>query len=231
MIPLDKVTLYRSARHGSGRSSRSSISSVREPITDIDKIIKFHAERNGISESLVRAVIKAESGGDPRAQSRCGACGLMQLMPGTAAEMGIYDLFDPDENIAGGAEYLSKMLELFGGRKELALAAYNAGPGAVKKYGGVPPFSETRNYVQRVLRYEQDFQRGVRLQIASATDTNRPTVSARTDTNPNDFAITTKNGITIRGTSYKKLASGIQIKTSRKWEFVPNDSIRNTNFS
>jgi len=127
---------------------------------DIREVVDFHAKRRGLSEALVKAVIHAESGGNPLAKSRSGACGLMQLMPATAAEMGIYNLFDPDQNIAGGTMYLAKMFVLFDGDKNLALAAYNAGPRAVKKYRGVPPYRETRAYIKRVLRFEKDYTAG-----------------------------------------------------------------------
>jgi len=129
----------------------------RRLLDDLREVINFHAKRRGLSEALVKAVIHAESGGNPLAKSRSGACGLMQLMPTTAAEMGIHNLFDPDQNIAGGTRYLAKMLELFDGNKELALAAYNAGPRTVRRYRGVPPYRETRVYIQRVLRFEKDY--------------------------------------------------------------------------
>lgn len=133
---------------------------------DIKEVIDFHAKRRGLSEALVKAVIHAESGGNPLAKSRSGACGLMQLMPSTAAEMGIYNLFDLDQNIAGGTTYLAKMFELFDGNKELALAAYNAGPRAVKRYRGVPPYRETRMYIKRVLRFEKDYASGRNIRLS-----------------------------------------------------------------
>jgi len=99
----------------------------------------------------VRAVIQAESAFNPRAVSPKGALGLMQLMPATAEEYGVSDAFNPAENIAAGVKYLKRLLDKYEGRVELALAAYNAGPGAVKKYGGkVPPYRETQNYVARI---------------------------------------------------------------------------------
>lgn len=129
-------------------------------LDDIVGLIDFHAQRRGISEALVKAVIHVESSGNPFARSRSGACGLMQLMPITAEEMGVNNVFDPDENIAGGTGYLAKMLERFDGDKKLALAAYNAGPNAVRKYRGVPPYPETRRYVERVLRLEKRYASG-----------------------------------------------------------------------
>jgi soluble lytic murein transglycosylase-like protein len=114
-------------------------------------LIEEHAALNLVSADLVRALIQAESAFNPRALSPKGAMGLMQLMPATAAEHGVRDPFDPVENIRAGVKYLKSLLDAYDGRVELALAAYNAGPGAVKKYGGkVPPYRETQNYVSRI---------------------------------------------------------------------------------
>jgi soluble lytic murein transglycosylase-like protein len=114
-------------------------------------LIEEHAAINTVSPDLVRAVIQAESAFNPRATSPKGAMGLMQLMPGTAAELGVVDPYDPEENIRAGVKYLRQLLDSYDGKVELALAAYNAGPGAVKKYGGtVPPYRETRNYVAKI---------------------------------------------------------------------------------
>lgn len=104
----------------------------------------------GVDASLLRAVIHAESAFNPLAVSIKGAQGLMQLMPGTASDLGVSDAFDVAQNIRGGARYLAQLLADFNGDEELATAAYNAGPGAVRKYGGVPPYAETKVYVQRV---------------------------------------------------------------------------------
>lgn len=109
------------------------------------------AGRRHLDPDLVQAVIGVESGNDPLTVSRKGALGLMQLMPETARLMGVSDPFDPEENIQGGVKYLASMLERFRGRLDLALAAYNAGPTAVERHGGIPPYTETRNYVARVL--------------------------------------------------------------------------------
>jgi soluble lytic murein transglycosylase-like protein len=105
-----------------------------------------------IDEDLLASVVRAESGGQVRAVSRTGARGLMQLMPGTASAMGVDDAFKPDENIAGGTAYLDALLTRYHDNVALALAAYNAGPGAVDKYHGIPPYRETREYVARVIR-------------------------------------------------------------------------------
>lgn len=105
-----------------------------------------------IDEDLLASVVRAESGGQVRAVSRTGAQGLMQLMPGTASAMGVQDAFKPEQNIAGGTAYLDSLLTRYHDNVALALAAYNAGPGAVDKYHGVPPYRETREYVSRVIR-------------------------------------------------------------------------------
>lgn len=117
---------------------------------DMDQIFEEAADRFGISSRLLRAVAKAESNFNPRAVSHAGAMGVMQLMPSTAKNLGVADPYDARQNIMGGAKYLKENLDKFGDVR-LALAAYNAGPGAVQKYGGVPPYSETQNYVKKIM--------------------------------------------------------------------------------
>jgi hypothetical protein len=118
---------------------------------DIAPIIIAEARRNNIDPILLKTVIRYESGFCASAVSPAGACGLMQLMPGTAAVLGVIDVFSPHQNIAGGAQYIRRQLDSFGGNVAFALAAYNAGPGAVSEYGGIPPFEETQNYVNMIL--------------------------------------------------------------------------------
>jgi soluble lytic murein transglycosylase-like protein len=125
-------------------------------ITAYDDIIRDHAGEHGVPAALVKAVIAAESNFDPRARSPKGAQGLMQLMPGTARSLGVADAFDPAQNLDGGVRHLGSLLTLYGGDVSRALAAYNAGEGAVARHGGIPPFKETREYVKKVLqRYEK----------------------------------------------------------------------------
>jgi soluble lytic murein transglycosylase-like protein len=118
-----------------------------------DDVISEAARRNGLSTSLLKALIHVESYFNPRAISKKGAMGLMQIMPENLSLLNIEDPFDPWENIMGGAAYLKAMLERFSGQLPLALAAYNAGPSAVEKYNDIPPYPETRQYVRKVMRY------------------------------------------------------------------------------
>jgi len=118
---------------------------------DLDAIFNAAGERFNISPNLLKAVAQVESNFRPNVTSTAGAMGIMQLMPGTARGLGVDDPFDPEQNIMGGARYLRQMLDRFDGDVSLALAAYNAGPGAVQRHGGIPPFRETQNYVPRVL--------------------------------------------------------------------------------
>jgi len=116
-------------------------------------LIRRHASYYSLEEALVKAVIKVESDYQPRIVSKKGAQGLMQLIPETAKLLKVQNPFDPSENIRGGSAYLRRMLDLFDNDVELALAAYNSGPSTVQRYGGIPPYDETRNYVKKVKHY------------------------------------------------------------------------------
>lgn len=121
------------------------------PSDSLDKIINDTASAHGLHPALLHSVIKAESGGNPGAVSRKGARGLMQLMPATARRLNVSNAFDPAENVEAGTRYLSDLLARYDNRLDLALAAYNAGPGKVDAYGSVPPYRETVNYVTRII--------------------------------------------------------------------------------
>ena len=130
-----------------------------------DQIVREASRVQGVDSDFIHSVIQQESGGNAKAVSRAGARGLMQLMPGTAAQLGVADSFSPEQNVHGGARYLRELLERYHGDAIKALAAYNAGPGAVDRYRGVPPYRETQLYVQRIVRqYNSKKQTGPRIQ-------------------------------------------------------------------
>jgi len=137
----------RKARKGIGRSS-----------TRFDPLITSASKKHRVAFPLVKAVIKAESDFNPKAVSRKGAKGLMQIMPQNYRHLNITNPFNPRENIMGGTRYLRYLLDRFDGKISLSLAAYNAGPEAVERYQGIPPYKETRNYVKKVLRYYRHFK-------------------------------------------------------------------------
>ncbi len=124
---------------------------------ELEPVIRRYSSQHRLHPALIRAVIKAESNFDPRAVSRAGAIGLMQLMPQTAVRLDVRDMYDPDDNVGGGTKYLRQLLDRFHGNLPLALAAYNAGENAVEHYQALPPFDETRQYVRKVLHYYRTF--------------------------------------------------------------------------
>ena len=157
---IEKSNLFK------GNSSSLKSEDIKSPVEKIspsnkslqridkyDHIIKDAAEKYDLDEKLIKSVILTESAGRADAKSKANAKGLMQLMDSTATDMGVKDSWDPKDNINGGTKYLSKLLNQFDGEVDLALAAYNAGPGNVNKYNGIPPFKETQAYVKRVNNY------------------------------------------------------------------------------
>lgn len=138
------------------KERQNSSSSGLTAGTSMDRIFEEAARKYGVDIDLLKAVGKAESGFNASAVSSAGAIGVMQLMPATAKSLGVTNPYDARQNIMGGAKYISQLLDKYDGNTRLALAAYNAGSGNVDKYGGIPPFEETQNYVKRVMEYAGD---------------------------------------------------------------------------
>jgi soluble lytic murein transglycosylase-like protein len=158
-MSVNNINSTKTVAANAGRKTRSSnntdfasiLSSSKENSgTGLDGIFEAASLKYNVPVSLLKAVAKVESSFNPNATSRCGAMGIMQLMPRTAKSLGVTDAYDPEQNIMGGAKYLSKLLHEYNGDTGLALAAYNAGPGNVRKYNGIPPFAQ--GYVDKVMR-------------------------------------------------------------------------------
>ena len=156
----------------SGISAAQTTASSANSYTsgELDSIFEEAANSYGVSSIILKSIAKAESGFNPSAVSNAGAVGIMQLMPSTAAALGVSNSYDARETIMGGAKYISQLLSNYQGNISLALAAYNAGSANVDKYGGIPPFTETQNYVKKVLSYMEEFGSAVSNTVSSVSD-------------------------------------------------------------
>lgn len=152
---------YESNKSKVNQTGSETFSSYLNEEKSLDDIFEEASRKYNVPLNLLKAIGKAESDFNPKAVSKSGARGVMQLMPGTAKDLGVTDSFDPEQNVMGGSKYISDLLKRYDGDTKLALAAYNAGMGNVKKYGGIPPFKETQNYVVKVMKYmDEDFTAG-----------------------------------------------------------------------
>lgn len=147
----------------------------------LEQIFQKASDTYSVSKDLLKAMAKAESNFRQYATSHCGAMGIMQLMPSTASSLGVTDAYDPEQNIMGGAQYISRLLEKYNGNLVYAVAAYNAGSGNVDKYGGIPPFKETQNYVVKVLQYMEEGVTIPESSAASAPGTSAPASTFHTN--------------------------------------------------
>lgn len=152
--PIDLYTLHKNKEITPTANPTTSFSDTLQTASQsLDDIFQKASQKYDVPVSLLKAIGKAESNFNPNAVSCAGAQGVMQLMPATAKSLGVTDSFDAEQNIMGGAKYIKQMLDRYDGNVKLALAAYNAGSGNVEKYGGIPPFKETQNYVTKVMSY------------------------------------------------------------------------------
>lgn len=185
MIEINSVSSIESNKNVSvnrkSTENNSSFSSYLGESKSLDDIFKRAAQKYNVPENLLKAIGKAESNFNPKAVSRAGAQGVMQLMPATAKELGVTDPFDAEQNIMGGAKYISGLLKKYNGDTKLALAAYNAGSGNVAKYGGIPPFKETQNYVVKVMKYAgQQLDKEIAAADSKLQETPEKTVATTT---------------------------------------------------
>lgn len=190
-LKIEKKTYYPDSNMHSytnwGNSEASVLPSYNRNKNAFDHIIKQAASQHGISEGLIKAVMHTESGFNVNARSPVGAQGLMQLMPATARRFNVSNAFDPQQNIMAGAKYLAWLTKRFNGNTSLVLASYNAGEGNVAKYGGIPPFKETQDYVRRVSsRFSNLYSNGVGLSSSSNHDSRPDNAKIIAQSTPNE---------------------------------------------
>lgn len=178
--------------------------------TPMDEIFEEASRETGVDIRLLKAVGKAESNFRASATSHCGAMGVMQLMPGTAKSLGVTNAYDPKQNIMAGSKYLAKLLDKYDGDTKLALAAYNAGSGNVAKYGGIPPFKETQNYVKRVLEYAgEEFNTNQTVQGSAPGETIQEQAGMAAQTYNSEY-----------GDAYKMMVQMMQLQMQQKLQSI-----------
>ena len=204
-------------------TEENSFSSYLSCTKSLEDIFQNAAATYDVPVNLLKAVAKAESEFNPNAVSHCGAQGIMQLMPATASYLGVEDAFDPEQNIMGGAKYLSSLLKTYDGDVTLALAAYNAGSGNVKKYGGVPPFKETQNYIKKISGFlNQNFSLDTVIYSTKKTNTVNETTNIQNSGNTKNVAILIPNSNT-KNTSTKVLNNNTENISERSYTTISSN--------
>lgn len=205
--------------------SKKSFQSFLGESKDLDAIFQKAADKYGVDVKLLKAIGKAESDFNPNSTSHCGAMGIMQLMPETAKGLGVTNAYDPEQCIMGGAKLISNLLKKYDGDVTLALAGYNAGTGNVRKYGGVPPFKETQNYIKKVLKYSGSAGN------VKVNDTTASSQSTNNNTGAQQTAQTSQqaNNHTVPQAGTRMIPSGYQLK--RAAEEKANTQINEANTS
>lgn len=157
--PQNSSVSFQEFLENASNSNNSSSSTSKPTYTkEIEDAVTSISAKYNVDANLIKAIIRAESGFNQYAESKAGAQGLMQLMPATARSLGVTNSFDIRQNIDGGTRYIKNKIDQYNGDVRLALAAYNAGPGSVSKYNGIPPYAETQNYIKNVLNYYQEYK-------------------------------------------------------------------------